>query len=106
MIDRIQLPPFPRGSDIRIPVTLRHPPVGGDPPEPVNLTGRDLVVFDVSPGLQGRVTVAMVDAAAGHIEFFIQGTDPIAIGQHDYRLQIVGNGMDSKAHPRYIVPVI
>jgi hypothetical protein len=96
-----------RGSDIRLTFTYRNPPV---PPAtvgtPADMTGRTFTVFDVAPLLTGRVAVTSPEPATGVIEVFIEGTDPLPIGPHSFRVQISAPGGDSVGLPSITLQVV
>lgn len=88
-----------RGSDVSLTITI------SDADGPVDLTSQSVSVFDVVPSLEGRVTAAITDAAAGRITVDIEGTDPIDIGRHVFRLRLSGAG-DSVGLPPFVLGVV
>ena len=94
--DIIRLPCVTRGSDVTIDVTITDE--GGA----VDLTGRSVNVFDETQAITGRVSAEITDAEAGVITIHVEGTDPIAVGVSQFRLQInapVSGGADSIGLP-------
>lgn len=92
-----------RGSDVRLIVTISD---GGSP---LNLAGRSVVPFEVSEPLINRVSAEITDAVAGQVTILIEGTDPIPLGRHSFRLQVnapITGGADSLGLPRFILEVI
>lgn len=109
-IQAVELPPIltaTRGSDMRFSFVWLNKPV---PPatigEPADLTGRQAVVLDQDAGLAGRVTASITNPAGGVFEVFIEGTNPIPIGLHQFRLQFLVAGGDSVGLLPIIVKVI
>jgi hypothetical protein len=96
-----------RGSDVRLTFTYRNAPV---PPAtvgtPVDLTGRVFTVFDASASLAGRVAVTSAEPETGVIDVFIEGTDPLPIGPHAFRVQIEAPGGDSVGLPSITLQVV
>ena len=81
---------FASGADIRFTITDAD----------TNLSGRTASVVKVSPrGLVGRVTATISDAAGGVVDVHIEGTDPIAEGRYEFRVQLNGDGLDSIVYP-------
>ena len=100
--DIIRLPCVTRGSDVTIDVALTDD--GGA----VDLTGRSLNVFDETRALNGRVSAEITDAEAGVITIHLEGTDPIAIGVAQFRVQInapTNGGADSIGLPLFRLEV-
>ena len=56
--------------------------------DPIDITGRVLTVFDVSRTLTGRVTAEITDAAAGEMSVHVEGTLPLPLGLHSFRIQL------------------
>ena len=73
-----------RYSDILRTLTLKD-----DTGAAIPLTGQTVNVLDVSEGITGLVTATITDAANGEIEINIEGTAPIDLGTHTFRLQVV-----------------
>lgn len=55
---------------------------------PIDITGRVLTFFDISPTLSGRVSGSITDAVNGEISVHIEGTIPLSIGLHSFRVQL------------------
>lgn len=70
------------GSDVTVVVTLT------DNSGAINLSGRTLSIFNVSRKLENRVTAQITNAASGIITVKIEGSDPLPVGQHSFRLQV------------------
>ena len=100
----ILIPNITRGSDVSLTVTITDE--GGA----VDLTGRELALFDVNSVLDGRVVATISDAANGVISLFIEGTDPLPLGRRTFRLQVNNSlspdGADSIGLPPFILEVV
>ena len=100
----ILIPNITRGSDVSLTVTITDE--GG----PVDLSGRELLLFDVNTVLDGRITANITDASAGVISLFIEGTDPLPLGRRSFRLQVNNplspEGADSIGLPPFILEVV
>ena len=100
----ILIPDITRGSDVSLTVTITDE--GG----PVDLSGRELLLFDVNTVLDGRITTNITDASAGVISLFIEGTDPLPLGRRSFRLQVNNplspEGADSIGLPPFILEVV
>lgn len=78
-----------QGTDVRIRLRWRY-----EDNTPLDLTGYSVVLLQVSKNLVDRVTFAVTDAVQGEVLVSVEGTDPIPIGYHDMRFQIVnGDGL-------------
>ena len=60
-----------------------------DAGDPLDFTAHTVEAKDIGDGLQGRVNVSFEDAAGGVVRVFIEGTDGIRLGTHEFRLQIL-----------------
>ena len=56
--------------------------------EPIDITGRTLLFFDISPSLSGRVSGSVTDGLNGEISVHVEGTVPLPLGLHSFRLQL------------------
>lgn len=99
----IRLGEITKGTDIRLNLTARDE--GGA----INLTGRTATVFDSSRHLSGRVSAEITDAENGKFTVFIEGTDPIPVGKHQFRVQLNqpdGDEIDSTALPVFLMEIV
>ncbi len=83
-----------RGSDIRLAITWRT-----EDGEPLDLTGAEITIIDASPGISEVIEPSIVNASAGQIEVFIEGSEPIALGRYNFRVQVNYYAGDSIATP-------
>lgn len=74
------------GSDVRLSFAVSSNST------PIDLTGRTVEVLQASADIADRLSVNITSAAAGEFEVLIEGTDPIRLGRHEFRLQIGGAG--------------
>jgi len=65
--------------------------------DPIDLTGRVLTFFDISRALTGKVSGSVSDATNGLISIHIEGTTPIPLGLHSFRVQLTDGGGSSIA---------
>lgn len=63
-------------------------------------------VFDASPQISDRLSVAEVDYSLGTMHVIFEGTDPVQVGAYFFRVQITDTGGDTKATPRIRLNVI
>lgn len=96
----VLLPQVTRGSDIALSLTLSS----GE--TPFDLSGYSAQVFDVAEVLNGRVTAQIQDGPGGVLSVDIEGTDPIEIGRHMFRVQLVSAVDDSVGLPAFFLVVI
>jgi hypothetical protein len=83
-----------RGADVRVSATFD-----------IDLTGRTATVFEVSPVLSGLVTSEISDAENGVVSIFIEGSNPIPIGRHGFRVLTDGDNLDSIPLPQFLLEV-
>lgn len=72
-----------RGSDKVFPFT--YVDAAGSP---TAITDATIGFLDVSTNLVGRLTATKTNAAGGEFQVFVEGTDPIPLGNHRFRVQI------------------
>jgi hypothetical protein len=90
-----------KGSDLTSLITIND-----EDGDPINLTGRSIVFFDVASGLQSRLTGQRTDAVNGEFEIKVEGSAPIETGEYKFRLQLNTTGGDSLALPIFDLNVI
>lgn len=89
---------FTRGSDLSFNLTLD-----------IDLSGRSIALLDVSRGIAGRVVAEITDPVDGKAVVRVEGTDPIAVGRHEFRTQFNlpdGGDIDSLALPVFFFEVV
>jgi hypothetical protein len=90
------------GSDVRLRGVAS--PSEGDP---LDLSGYDLdILTPAGSALSGRVSVEWIDQSENEFEVFIEGTSPIPVGLHGFRVQFDGSGLDSISTPEIRLQVI
>jgi len=72
-----------RGADKDLVLLLKDS-VG----DPIDISGRTLLIFDVSRALLGKVSGAITDGPAGELSIHVEGTTPIPLGLHSFRVQL------------------
>jgi hypothetical protein len=98
LINPINLPPVTRGSDIVLTANVSN----------FDLTDRTVSIIDESAALKGRVS-GEIDSENSAIIISIEGTKPIRVGKHEFRVQLnlemEDGNIDSIAWPLFILTV-
>ena len=90
------------GSDVRLQGTITPPAEF-----PLVLTGFSLaVLLGAGSVLQGRISAAWTNQAQRQFQVVIEGTDPLPPGSYPFRVQLVGDGLDSIGTPPIVLRVI
>ena len=65
--------------------------------DPIDLSGRVLNLFDISRSLTGKVSGSISDPTNGLVSIHIEGTAPLPLGLHSFRMQLTDGGGSSLA---------
>lgn len=82
------------GSDIRLRMTWIME--NGDP---LDLTYATVTPIEATGAIADRIAASVLDGPAGEFEVFIEGSDPLALGSYNFRVQVSQDGGDSVATP-------
>jgi hypothetical protein len=102
MINDIPAVSVVRGSDHNMKVIWRDSSV---PPEYLDFTNMTLSFFDLSPALVGRVSGTIQVPLEGTLFVHIEGSPPLPLGLHSFRILLSGAGSVTLASKRIYIRV-
>jgi hypothetical protein len=89
-----------RGSDYSFTMIWNDP--DGDP---LDFTGYSLSFFDESNNIEDRLSGEITDPAAGTIVVSIEGSPPLPLGLHSFRV-LLTEGSSTKSSKRLYIKVV